>query len=220
MTTLHTGPARSADTTRRNPPSANEVRRRSTPHIVVGALLVLVCAVAFALTALRVDPRTAVLALARPVSAGHTVSAADLVVVRIVPDAALAVVAEARQSSVVGRTVRVPVAANTLLSESMLGPVAWPPQGQSLVAVSVKPGRAPDGLAAGVHVLVLDVAAQSNAGSSRGGAALQVPATVVSVVAADASGVMVVSLLLATPDAMPVAGASGEVALVVQGEGG
>ena len=70
--------------------------------------MVLACAVAFAVTALRVDPRTAVLALARSVPAGHTLSAADLTVVRIVPDAALAVVAEGQQSSVVGRTLRLP----------------------------------------------------------------------------------------------------------------
>jgi SAF domain len=220
MTTLHTGPAAPADATRRNPPAASELRRRSTPHVVLGALLVVVCAVAFAVTALRVDPRTAVLALARPVPAGHTLSATDLAVVRIVPDAALAVVAEGQRSQVVGRTVRLPVAANTLLSQEMLGPAAWPPRGQALVAVSVKPGRAPQGLAAGLHVLVLTVPAQSGAGASRDGTAVQVPATVVSVGAADGTGASVVSLLVASPDAAPVAAAAGDVALAVQGEGG
>jgi hypothetical protein len=220
MTALQAGPARSADAAHRNPPQVHQVRRRSTPHVVVGALLVLVCALAFAVTALRVDPRTGVLALARSVPAGHSLSAADLTVVRIVPDAALTVLAEDQQSSVVGHTVRVPVAANTLLSQEMLGPVAWPPEGQSLVAVSVKPGRAPDGLAAGAHVLVLDVPRQANAASSRDGPAIRVAATVVSVGVADGSGASVVSLLMSSSDAIPVAAASGDVALVVQGEGG
>jgi hypothetical protein len=154
------------------------------------------------------------------VPAGHSLSAADLTVVRIVPDAALTVLAEDQQSSVVGHTVRVPVAANTLLSQEMLGPVAWPPEGQSLVAVSVKPGRAPGGLAAGAHVLVLDVPRQANAASSGDGPAIRVAATVVSVGVADGSGASVVSLLLASDDAEPVAAASGDVALVIQGEGG
>src|SRR5687767_2746877 len=118
MTTLQSAPARRDDDARRDAPAVSVRRRRSTPHIVLGALLVLACAVAFAVTALRVDPRTAVLALARSVPAGHILSAADLTVVRIVPDAALSVVAEGQQSSVVGRTVRLPVAASTLLSES------------------------------------------------------------------------------------------------------
>ncbi len=195
-------------------------RRRSTPHIVVGTLLVLTCAVAFATTALHVDPRTAVLALARSVPAGQALSAADLAVVRIVPDDALAVVTEDRRSSVVGRTLRLPVVADTLLSESMLGPPAWPPAGQSLVAVSVKPGRAPDGLAAGTHVLVLVVAPRSSTGTSSGASTLQAEATAVSVAKADATGARVVSLLMTSPDAVRVAGVSGEVALVVQGEGG
>lgn len=220
MTALQTGPARSADAARRNAPAVHEVRRRSTPHIVMGALLVLACAVAFAVTALRIDPRTGVLALARSVSAGHSLSVADLMVVRIVPDAALTVVAEDQQSSVVGRTVRVPVAANTLLSESMLGPAAWPPEGQSLVAVSVKPGRAPEGLAAGAHVLVLDVRPSSNTGSSGNGPTIRFAAIVVSVGVADGNGANVVSLLMASSDAIRVAAASGDVALVVQGEGG
>jgi hypothetical protein len=69
MTALQAGPARSADAAHRNPPQVHQVRRRSTPHVVVGALLVLVCALAFAVTALRVDPRTGVLALALLVSA-------------------------------------------------------------------------------------------------------------------------------------------------------
>ena len=221
MTTQQTGPARRADG-RRDVPAVSVRRRRSTPHIVLGALLVLACAVAFAVTALRVDPRTAVLALARSVPAGHTLSTADLTVVRIVPDAALAVIAEDRQSSVVGRTLRLPAAANTLLSESMLGPAAWPPSGQSLVAVAVKPGRAPDGLAAGAHVLVLVVPTQSGTGGSTGanpGNPVQVSATVVSVSAADGAGASVVSLLMTSPDAVRVAGALGEVALIVQGEG-
>jgi hypothetical protein len=190
------------------------------PHILAGALLVLVCAVGFAVTALRVDARTAVLALARAVPAGHALSAADLTVMRIVPDPALAVISSTRQPAVIGRTVRLPVAAHTLLSESILGPAAWPPPEQSLVAGLVQPGRAPDGLVAGSHVLVLVVPAASGTGAGSGGNTLRAAATVMSAGSADGQGARVVSLLLPSPDAVQVAEAVGEVALVVQGEGG
>lgn len=218
MTTLQTVLDRQAAAARRDAPGAGVRQRRSTPHIVLGVLLVVACAVTFALTALRVDPRIAVLVLGRTVPAGHTLSAEDLSVVRIVPDDALAVVAETRQSSLVGRVLRLPVAANTLLSESMLGPAAWPPAGQSVMAVSVKPGRAPDRLAAGVYVLVLVVPTQSGTGAPSDGDLVQVPAMVVSIGAAEGSGARVVSLLMASLDAVRVAGAPGEVALIVRGE--
>jgi hypothetical protein len=213
-----TGPAVPAD---QSAASANVVgRRRRMPHILAGAMLVLVCAVGFAVTALHVDARTAVLALARAVSAGHTLSVADLTVMRIVPDPASAVISQTRQPSVIGRTVRLPVAAHTLLSEALLGPAAWPPPEQSLVAVLVQPGRAPDGLVAGTHVLVLVVPAISNTGEGSGGNTMRATATVMSVGAADGQGGRVVSLLLPSPDAVQVAEAVGEVALVIQGEGG
>jgi hypothetical protein len=221
MTTLQAGPARAAANAGRTSAAVGVGRRRSTPHIVLGGLLVVACAMAFAVTALRVDPRTAVLALARAVPAGHTLTTADLTVVRIVPDTALAVIAEDQRASVVGRTVRLPMAAGMQLSESVLGPAAWPPVGQALVAVSVKPGRAPDGLTVGAHVLVLVVPTQAGTGAPAGGTAvLQAQATVVSVSAADGTGATVVSLLMTAADSVRVAGAPGDVALIVQGEGG
>src|SRR5262249_10125223 len=148
-------------------------RRRSTPHMLLGAVLVVVCALAFAVTALRVDPRTAVLALAAPVPAGHVLTDADLTVVNIVPDPALGALPQAQRAPVVGRTVRLPLAAHALLSQDLLGPAAWPPAGQSLIAVSVKSGHAPSGMAAGAQVLVLVVppSSSTNPATSGGGVA-------------------------------------------------
>jgi len=219
MTTLQTGPHKADGADRRATPTAGLRRRRSTPHMLLGAVLVVVCGLAFAVTALRVDPRTAVLALAGPVSAGHVLSDADLTVVRIVPDPALGVLSEAQRASVVGRSVRLPLAARSLLSQDVLGPAAWPPRGESLIAVSVKAGRVPTGVAAGAQVLVLVVPGSSATGGTDAsrGEVQRAPATVVSLAVADASGASVVSLLLSSADAVRIAGAAGEVALVVQG---
>ena len=193
-------------------------RRRSTPHMLLGAVLVLVCALAFAVTGLRVDPRSPVLALARAVPAGHVLTDADLAVVRIVPDSALGTLSESQRSTVVGRSVRLPLAANSLLVSEVLGSAAWPPAGQSVIAVAVKSGRVPVGLTAGANVLVLVVPASS--GASTGSAAPTIPraqATVVAVAAADTNGTAVVSLLMTSTNAIRVAGAPGEAALVLHG---
>lgn len=193
-------------------------RRRSTPHMLLGVILVLVCAIAFAITGLRVDPRGPVLILARAVPAGHILTNADLAVVRIVPDSTLATVPESQRSAVVGHAVRLPLAANSLLSLNVLGPAAWPPPGQSVIAVAVKDGRAPADLTAGARVLVLVVPANSAGSTGSAGPTIpQAHATVVAVGAGDTNGTTVVSLLLTSANAVRIAGAPGEAALVVQG---
>jgi hypothetical protein len=187
--------------------------------MLLGAVLIVVCALAFAVTALRVDPRTAVLAVAAPVQAGHVLTDSDLTVLRIVPDGGLHTLPEFHRSAVVGRTVRLPLAEHSLLSDDVLGPVGWPPAGQSLIAVAVKAGRAPAGVVPGAQVLVL-VLVVPNSSSTAGnatGAVQQAPAAVYTVGTTDTSGTTVLSLLMTSADAVRIAGASGEVALVVQG---
>lgn len=191
--------------------------RRSAPHMLLGAVLVVVCALAFAVTGLRMDSRTAVLALAQPVPAGHVLSEADLTVVSIVADPALGAVPQSQRSTVLGRTVRLPLAAHALLGQDMLGPPAWPPAGQSLVAVSVKSGHAPTGAAAGVQVLVLVVPPSASANNATTGGVVRAAAEVVSVSPADSAGTTVVSLLVTSANAVKIAGTVGDVSLVVQG---
>jgi hypothetical protein len=217
MTVLQ--PATSRVHTDESGPAPVGLRRgRSVPHLLVGAVLVVVCALAFAVTSLRVDPRTAVLAVAGPVPAGHVLTDADLMVVRIVPDAVLGTVSEAQWSSVVGRAVRLPLAAHSLLSDGVLGPAAWPPAGQSLTAVAVKAGHAPAGVASGARVLVLVVPGSSTTTTGTTVGDLEQAQAVVSAVGvADAAGTTVVSLLMAAPDAVRIADARGDVTLMVLG---
>lgn len=175
-------------------------------------------ALAFAVVDLRTDPATAVLAVARPVPAGKVITDADLTIARIVPDPAVALIAQSQRATVVGHTATVPLVAGTLLSPRHVGPGAWPPVGESVIAVAVKAGRAPAGLTVGSPVTVLVV--QPAAGGSGGSKPVQASGAVVAVAPADASGVTVVSLLLASAAALQVSGASGDVSLILKGTGG
>jgi hypothetical protein len=186
---------------------------------VLGAALVVACALAFAVTSLRVDPRAEVLVLARPVAAGQVLTSADLDVARIVPDSTVPVIPASERDSIAGRTATMPLAARTLLSGGVLGAASWPPRGQSVIAVPVKPGRAPDGLAPGTAVTVL-VLPSAGAPSQSPGGTPQAAGVVVAVRPADAAGTEVLSLLLPSSDALRVAGAAGEVAVVLHGAGG
>jgi SAF domain len=188
-------------------------RRRSVPRMLLGGLAVVLGAVVFAVVGLRTDPGVDVLVVARPVTAGEPVVDADLRVVHIVPDPALAVFASTQRSSVVGRVAAVPLVPGSLLTAGQLGTAADPPPGQSLVAVGVKAGRAPTGVAPGALVLVL--VTQDGQPSST----VRAPAVVRAVEPPDAAGVTVVSLQLADPLAVRIAAASGDVALVVQNPG-
>ncbi len=199
-------------------------RRVSVPRVLLGAVLVLGFALAGAAVANRVDTRLPVLAAAHDIAAGQTISDADLTVVRVAADAGVATLPDTQRAAVVGRTAAMPVVKGTLLQQALLGDVAWPPAGQAVIAVGVKPGHAPAGLAAGSHVTVLIVptsgAAPGSGSSATTTAVVQADATVVSVQpAADQSGTLVVSLLLGDAAATKIAATAGEPSLVRLGAG-
>ena len=169
----------------------------------------------------RVDTRVPVLAAAHNIAAGQTISDADLTVVRVAAEAGVATLPDTQRSTVVGRTAAMPVAAGTLLQPAQLGDVAWPPAGQAVIAVGVKPGHAPAGLTAGSHVTVLIVPTSNAPGTATSnGPPVQADATVVSVEqATDQSGTLVVSLLLSGSAATKIASTAGEPSLVQLGAG-
>jgi hypothetical protein len=181
-----------------------------------------VFALVFAVMALRADPATPVLAVAQPVAAGQAITDADLEVVRVVPDAGIDIIAESERSTVVGRTARVPLVAGGLLSPAQVGAAAWPPPGESVIAVPVTAGRLPSGLSTGSRVSVLtppggatQVTGQTHTTTTTTTAAA-VTATVVAVEPPTAAGVSSVSLLLDATQARQVAAAGGEIVLVLE----
>lgn len=135
-------------------------RRRSVPHLILGALLVVACAVGFAVTASSMDHRASVLALARPVAVGQRLTSTDVRVVRVSAESGVATIAASQLHAVLGQTVSVSLPAGALLTSSELGPVDVP-AGQAVVAVAVKSGQAPPDLAAGEHVLLVPTASSS-----------------------------------------------------------
>ena len=197
------GPPRFQPTVTR-PVSASLRPRRRVWLLIASLLAMVVCAGAFALFYVRADSRVQVLAVARAVAAGQTIAVADLRVVRVVPDAGVALVPAGQASRVVGATAAVPLAAGSLVTESQLGPAAWPPSGQAVVAIPVKVGRLAAGVTPGARVLVVPVAREGEA--SRETSSGPVAATVVRVAAADGAGSFVVSLLVSRRDAVGVAG--------------
>jgi hypothetical protein len=184
-------------------------------------LLVLLTVVTFWQVDLRRHASESFLSVARAVPAGQVITDADVAVVRVANPSGLALFPATRRTEVVGRTAAVPLAAGGLLTEGQVGPAAWPPSGQAVIAVPVKPGRAPTGLTAGSRVVVLVVPANA-AGqeSGKNAGARRAVASVVSVSAgADQVGTQLVTLLLSAEAAETVASASGDVSLVQLGPG-
>jgi len=184
--------------------------------MIFGALAAVLGAVVFGVVGLRADPGVDVLAVARPVTAGAQIVDVDLRVVHIVADPALQVFPASQRASVVGRIAAVPLAPGSLLTAGQLGAVTDPPPGQSVIAVGVKTGRAPAGLAGGAWVLVLVVA---QGGGAQAPPPLQAPAVVRAVEPTDSAGVTVVTLQLSGESAVRIASATGDVALVLQNPG-
>ncbi|WP_018352071.1 SAF domain-containing protein [Longispora albida] len=200
--------------------SAGATRRISMPRILLGAGLVLVCVLASVVASKALDTRVPVLAAARPLGVGQTVTDADVKVVKLAASSEVATLPAAQRASVVGQTVSVPVAAGALLAPGQLGAAAWPPAGQSVVALPVKPGRIPSGLAAGAKVSVFVVPAGGPGGQGGAAGVVAADGTVTEVhAAADQTGTTVVSVLVGVNDAPRIASASGEVSVVQLGAG-
>jgi hypothetical protein len=186
--------------------------------MLVGITLMVAFALLFGLAALRVDPATSVLAMARPVPAGATIRDADLRVVRVVPGAGVEVVTEAERATVVGRTATVPLVTGALLAPAHVGAVMWPPAGESVVGVPVAAGRMPAGLSTGSRVSVL-VGADGAPGQPGQPGPAVVSGVVVAVEPPSAAGVSTVSLLMSSAVARQVA-AAGEMVLILEPAGG
>ncbi len=192
-------------------------RRRSPAHLALGALLVVVCALGFAVAAGRLDHRYSVLVLARPVMVGQILSASDLRAVPVSAGSGVDSIAASQSGSVLGRQVAVSLPAGALLTRAELGTASVPGAGEAIVALAVKPGQFPPDLAAGAHVrLVAAPGSAQQATVPAGVPADGLVATVTGVQALASGQGSVVTVLLAQADALRVAAlGSGLVSVVV-----
>ena len=198
---------------------------RQLPLVVVGVLLVLGCALAFTDSSLHLGSREEVLVVAQPVAAGQVITAADLRVARVSTGNGLGVVLASDEATVVGRRVAVPLVAGSLLTAAEVGSAPPVGSGFDVVAVGLKPGAYPPGLAPGDRVEVVPVSSTSSGGTGTANTTSGTPvgATVLSVEAAsvDANTPTVFSLQVSTGDADEVASlaAAGQASLVEVGAG-
>ena len=132
-------------------------RRRRVPHLVVGLLLVVSCVAGVVVLSQQLSERHPVLVLARPVTAGQVLSAADVAQVMVAADAGVAMVGAERLGEMLGRPAALDLRPGMLLGEELLGLAEAPAAGEAVVALAVEPGRYPPHLQAGSSVLVVPV---------------------------------------------------------------
>jgi hypothetical protein len=95
-----------------------------------------------------------VLALARPVTAGQVITAADLRVVQVTAAGPVAVVPAGRQAQVAGQRAAATLPAGSVLAAADIG-TPHVGRGQARLGVAVGPGRYPPDLSPGQRVAVL-----------------------------------------------------------------
>ncbi|MFC3992651.1 SAF domain-containing protein [Actinoplanes siamensis] len=196
--------------------------------MVLGSLLVIVCVLAYAWGTVRLGDRIQVLAVARPVAAGQSITAADLTQVSAAEDPEVLLIPVVQADEVIGRTAVVPLVAGTLLTPSLIGDAAFPPAGKVTASLALKPGQYPQGLTRGAKVAVFVSAAGTGADGRAASAAkataapTRLRAVVLGVdLSGDGQGSTVVTLLLDASDGPRLAAApEGAVVLMQTAPGG
>ena len=199
-------------------------RHRQLPLVVVGVLLVIGFALAFADASLHLGSREQVLVVAQPLAAGQVLTSGDLRAARVSTGSGLQVVPAAEESSVVGRRVAVPLVAGAVLTSSEVGAASPVGSGSDVVAVGLKVGGYPPDLAPGDRVQVVPVTSASSgsgAGSVTSGSPVAATVLAVDVAPAGSGSPTVFSLQVSSGDADEVAAlaAAGQASLVEVGSG-
>jgi hypothetical protein len=200
-------------------------RRPQLPLVVVGVLLVIGCALAFTDASLHLGSREEVLVVTQPLAAGQVLTPGDLRAAKVSTGSGLAPIPVTEESSVVGRSVAVPLVAGALLTSGEVGAASPVGSGSDVVALALKAGSFPPDLAAGDRVQVVPVSSSSSSsGTASATSGSPVAATVLAVEAASpaSGGPTVFSLQVSTGDADEVASlaAANQASLVQVGAGG
>lgn len=204
-------------------PTLQPPRRRRRPALLALAVaMVVLGALGAAYLATTLGQTTAVIAVARPVPWGQTITAEDLAEARVSADPALTPIPYADRDEVVGRMAATDLLPGTLLAREAITEQRFPPSGQQLVGVGVSAVQLPvTPLRAGDDVLLIPLTsggppAPSTVTSST--AALPtVQATVLRAGEPGTDGLRVVDVLVDAADGPDVAAraAAGLIAIVV-----
>jgi hypothetical protein len=198
------------------------VARRRRGRIAAGALVISFTVLAAVLFYGSVGDRRAVLTVARAVSAGEAITAADLSVARVSADPNLSPVPASARTSVIGQVAVVNLMPGTLLSRRSLATGPAVPAGMAVTGALLKPGQYPSALRVGDRVLLVALPGDAAPTSTPGEGVAPDPsvlgeATVLAVEPVnDASAGTTVSLVVPEPRAANVAavGAAQRLSLV------
>ena len=159
-------------------PALPPPRRRRRPALLALAIVMIVLgALGAAYLATSLGQTSSVIAVARPVPWGQTITAADLAEARITADPALAPIAYADRDQVIGKSAATDLVPGSLLTRAAVTDERLPPPGQHLVGVGVSAAQLPTTpLRPGDDVLLVPLAP--------GGAAPEAAATTPSAVEA------------------------------------
>ncbi len=196
-------------------------RRRQLPFVVVGVMLVIGGALAFADASLHLGSREEVLVVSEPLAAGQVITASDLETVRVSTGTGLQVVPAVEEASVVGAPVAVPLVAGSLLTRAEVGSTAPVASGSDVVAVGLKAGQYPPDLAPGDRVQVVPVTSPSSSSLTPAGSPVSATVLAVDVASVESDSPTVFSLQVSRRDADEVAAlaAANEASLIQLGSG-
>ena len=194
------------------PGSGPGTSRSRVPELALGALVLVVSALASLWLFTSGSERTEVLALANTVERGEPLEFADLVTVEIASDDAIVVLRPDQAATMTGRVALVDLAAGELVTPSQFtsaGATLEP--GQSVVGVDVPAGQVPSTrLAPGSLVSVILTPDASVDLADDPGVVLVEAAEVVEVVRTAGPGEVFVALLVSEDDARVVASAASQ----------
>jgi Flp pilus assembly protein CpaB len=201
------------------PPDANGLplapaprRRRKWSLALVGTLVTVGCALAFAVLWMNAGDRQPVLAVAKAVPAGQVIESSDLRVIRVSTDPGLKPLRGDQLDRVVGLRAATDLVPGTLLTNDNVGQGDGLQAGEAVVGVALKPGQFPSGLEPGDHVEIVRTTPPASSASDEGIGSLGTvldEARVLDVVQEDVtSGTRVVSLVVDEEVAAEVAGAA------------
>jgi SAF domain. len=208
------GPARPEIPITTTPPVKRQ-RRWSVAALCI--VLAVVAALGAAAAVNSASDRTRVLAVARDVPAGRSLTDSDLAVAEVSADSALTPIPASQRATVLGKRTAVDLRKGGLLLTSQLGAGTGLGDNQEQVGVQIKRGMAPAGtLAPGDKVRAVTTPAQGDEPAKKGTVPETIDATVVSVSNPDATGAVVVNLAVAPDDGPVLASraALGRIALV------
>jgi hypothetical protein len=188
---------------------------------VVGVLLVIGGALAFADASLHLGSREEVLVVSEPLAAGQVITSSDLETVRVSTGTGLQVVPAVGEASVVGAPVAVPLVAGSLLTRAEVGSTAPVASGSDVVAVGLKAGQYPPDLAPGDRVRVVPVTSPSSSSLTVTGSPVSATVLAVDVASVESDSPTVFSLEVSRGNADEVAAlaAANEASLIQLGSG-